>query len=98
MARQRAPTPIPGPDAFAARSRDAHLSQAAIVLSLGAAAGGRPDRVDTPDALGLPADLAACGQVEPIPVAQAAAPLPVELDGHLAGRRRPAGPPTPARR
>ncbi len=81
------PTPIPGPDAFAGRSRDAWLSQAAIVLSLGAAARGRPDRVDNPTAIGLPADLAPLGRVELIPVEMAAAPLPVDLQEHLGNRR-----------
>ena len=40
MTARHDPTPIPGPDAFVGRSRDAHLSQAAIVLSIGAAAAG----------------------------------------------------------
>ncbi len=86
MAERRDPTPIPGPDAFARRSRDARLSQAAIVLSLGAAARGRPDRVDKPTAIGLPADLAPLGQTEPVPVAEAVALLPVDLDEHLNNR------------
>ena len=88
MAQRRDPTPVGGPDAFAGRGRDARLSQAAIVLAIGAAAGGVPERVDESEALGLPDDLAACGQPEPIPVAQAAAPLAVELDEHV-GQPRP---------
>ena len=46
MAARHDPTPIPGPDAFLGRSRDARLSQAAIVLSVGAAAAGEPERQD----------------------------------------------------
>lgn len=87
MAQRRDPTPIPGPDAFAQHTRDARLSQAAIVLSLGAAARGRPDRVDNPTAIGLPEDLAPLGRTEPIPVEEAAAPLPVELAEHLGNRQ-----------
>ena len=62
---QRDATPIPGPDAFSASGRDARLSQAAIVLSLGAAAGGQPERVDHPAEIGLPDDLAATGSRSP---------------------------------
>ena len=83
MTQPLGPQPIAGTDAFAGRGRDARLSQAAIVLAVGAAAGGVPERVDEPTALGLPDDLAACGQSDPIPVARAVAPLAVELDEHL---------------
>jgi hypothetical protein len=79
MARRRFATPVPGPDAFAVRGRDARLTQAAIVLSLGASAGGVPDRVDNPAEIGLPADVAALGRRELIPVAEAAAPLAADL-------------------
>jgi hypothetical protein len=79
MAQRRDAVPIPGPDAFAARGRDARLSQAAIVLSVGAAAGGVPERVDRPAAIGLPTDLASCGRADPIPVEEAVAPM--EIDG-----------------
>lgn len=84
MARQYVATPIPGPDAFATQSRDARMSQAAIVLSLGAAAGGEPERVDSPGEIGLSPDLAAMGRPELIPVAEAVAPLDVDLSGRLA--------------
>jgi hypothetical protein len=86
MARRRAPRPIPGPRAFAEQSRDARLSQAAIVLSVGAAARGEPGRVDSPVEIGLPPDLAPLGRPEPIPVAEAAEPLGIELSGHLTDR------------
>jgi hypothetical protein len=75
MAQRRDASPVPGPDAFTARGRDARLSQAAIVLSIGAAAAGVPERVDRPAAIGLPGDLAACGRPDPIPVAEATAAL-----------------------
>jgi hypothetical protein len=87
MVARHDPSPIPGPDAFAGRSRDARLSQAAIVLSLGAAARGRPDRVDNPTAIGLPADLTPLGRTEPIPVDEAIAPLPVDVEEHLGHRQ-----------
>lgn len=83
MAAQSIASPIPGPGAFSARSRDARLSQAAIVLSVGAAAAGEPDRVDDPAAVGLPADLAELGRREPISIEEAAAPLDVEVSAHL---------------
>lgn len=83
MAPQYVATPIPGPDAFATQSRDARLSQAAIVLSLGAAAGGAPERVDSPAEIGLSPDLAAMGRPELIPVAEAVGPLDVDLSGRL---------------
>ena len=93
MAARREPTPIPGPDAFPERGRNAWLSQAAIVLSVGAAAGGEPERVDRPANIGLPPDLAAMGRPEDIPVEEAAAPLDVGLSDHLTdeacGSRRP---------
>jgi len=87
MVQRRDATPIPGPDAFAGAGRDARLSQAAIVLSVGAAAGGVPARVDHPVAIGLPADLTPLGRPQPIPVADAAAPLRIELTRHLADRQ-----------
>jgi hypothetical protein len=75
MATARYPTPVPGPDAFASNSRDARLSQAAVVLSIGASAAGEPDRVDSPDEIGLHTDVAALGRPELISVAEASAPL-----------------------
>lgn len=67
--------PVPGPDAFAARGRDARLSQAAIVLSVGAAAAGEAERVDRPEALGLPAAVDALGRAAPVTPEEVAAPL-----------------------
>ncbi|MGE0299140.1 MAG: hypothetical protein AB7R99_20925, partial [Pseudonocardia sp.] len=67
--------PIPGPEAFTARGRDARLSQAAIVLSVGAAAAGVPERVDEPEALGLPAAVDALGRAEPVTLDEMAVPL-----------------------
>lgn len=74
------PTPVAGAEAYARRDRDARLSQAAIVLSVGAAAAGVPERVDRPDAVGLPADLAPLGQPEPVPLEDAVAPLGITAD------------------
>ena len=74
------PTPVAGAEAYTRRDRDARLSQAAIVLSLGAAAAGQPERVDRPDAVGLPTDLAPLGQREPVPLEEAVAPLGITAD------------------
>ena len=74
------PTPVAGAEAYTRRDRDARLSQAAIVLSLGAAAAGQPERVDRPDAVGLPTDLAPLGQPEPVPLEEAVAPLGITAD------------------
>jgi hypothetical protein len=73
-------TPVAGAEAYTRRDRDARLSQAAIVLSLGAAAAGQPERVDRPDAVGLPTDLAPLGQREPVPLEEAVAPLGITVD------------------
>ena len=86
MAAKPIASPIPGPDAFTGRSRDAWLSQAAIVLSIGVAAGGEADRVDDPAAVGLPADLADLGRRDPIPVEEAAEPLGADIATHLSDR------------
>jgi len=94
MTARHDPTPIPGPDAFLGRSRDAHLSQAAIVLSIGAAAAGEPERVDSPTEVGLPPDLAPLGRPEPILLEEAAAPLNVDISDHLARRGGPVSPAT----
>ncbi len=88
MAQQRDAEPIPGPDAFAARGRDARLSQAAIVLSVGAAAAGAPERVDHPAELGLPTELGSCGRADPIAVADATAPLGLAPDTSPEQRQR----------
>jgi len=74
------PTPVAGAEAYTRRDRNARLSQAAIVLSLGAAAAGQPERVERPDAVGLPADLAPLGQREPVPLEEAVAPLGITAD------------------
>lgn len=75
MAASRYPEPVPGPQAWASTSRNARLSQAAMVLSVGAAAAGEPYRVDSPTELGLNADVAALGRTELITVEEATAPL-----------------------
>lgn len=87
MARRKDATPVPGPEAFTREDRDARLSQAAIVLSLGAAVAGEPNRVDSPTEIGLPQDLTVLHSGEHIPVEEAAAPLGIPLTDHLAHRR-----------
>ena len=86
------PAPVAGAAAYARQDRDARLSQAAIVLSLGAAAAGLPERVDRPDAIGLPADLTPLGRPEPIPLDEAVAPLGISADE----QRARSGPVIPA--
>ena len=86
------PAPVAGAAAYARQDRDARLSQAAIVLSLGAAAAGLPERVDRPDAIGLPADLTPLGRPEPIPLDEAVAPLGISADE----QRARSGPAIPA--
>src|SRR5215470_5264014 len=80
------PTPVAGAAAYARQDRDARLSQAAIVLSLGAAAAGVPERVDRPTAIGLPADLAPLGRREPVPLADAVAPIGITAEEQRARR------------
>jgi pimeloyl-ACP methyl ester carboxylesterase len=87
MTEPQDPGPVPVQDAFGRRDRDARMSQAAAVLAIGAAARGLPDRVDHPEAIGLPADITPLGRAEPVPVAEAVAPLPVDVDEHLRNRR-----------
>jgi hypothetical protein len=79
----REATPIPGPDAFRMRSRDARLSQAAIVLCVGAAVGGQWDRLDAPEAVGLPAELGQIERSEGVTLEEAVAPLEVDVETYL---------------
>jgi hypothetical protein len=96
MARRKDPTPVAGRAAFTRDDRDARLSQAAIVLSLGAAVAGQPDRVDSPAEIGLPRDLTPLRSAVPIPVEEATAPLGILLADHLARRRAVVPQTTPA--
>lgn len=87
MAHYAESTPVPGPEAFETAGRDAELSRAAIVLSAGAAVAGRSARLDRPDALALSArGLSRIGRTEKFRVADAAAPLDVDLRTHLEDR------------
>jgi hypothetical protein len=86
MAEYREAVPIGGPEAFQSTGRDAELSQAAIVLSAGAAVGGWGDRIARPEALALPADVRRIGPVEKLPVGEAVAPLDLDLPTHLGDR------------
>jgi hypothetical protein len=70
MTEYREVTPIPGPEAFQERGRDARLSQAAIVLAAGAAVSGEMFRLDEPEALDLPEDLRQIGQTAKLRVEQ----------------------------
>lgn len=86
MAEYREVTPVAGPEAFESIGRDAELSQAAIVLSAGAAVGERPDRIDRPEALGLPLGLRQIGREHQFSVGEAAAGLDLDLRTHLDDR------------
>jgi hypothetical protein len=86
MARYREATPIAGPEAFESAGRDAELSQAAIVLTAGAAVGGRADRIDDLEALALPQGVRRIGRDRVFGVAEAAAPLDVDLRSHVEDR------------
>jgi len=86
MAPRRDPVPVPASEAFDRQDRDARLSQAAVVLSVGAAVAGEPERVDSPAAIGLPSDLSSYRSTAQITVGQAVGPLGVSLDDHLARR------------
>ena len=83
MSEYREVSPIPGPQAFEARGRDARLSQAGIVLAAGAAVGGGFDRVAEPSALDLPADLGRVARRRKFRVEEAIEPLGIDVATHL---------------
>lgn len=86
MTQYREAIPIPGPEAFRSTGRDAEMSQAAIVLSVGAAVGERAERIEAPQALDLPEDLGRIGRAEALSVAEAAAGIDIDLRTHLDDR------------
>lgn len=59
MANYQAPAPIPGPEAFEERGKDAQMSQAAFVLAAGAGVGGHAERIPSSEQFPLP-------QLEPL--------------------------------
>lgn len=83
MAGYHEVTPVTGPEAFEETSRDARLSQAAIVLTAGAAVGGETERLDSPRELDLPSDLRRIERKRRMPVAQAVRPLDIDVDTHV---------------
>ncbi len=83
MTPYREVTPLAGPEAFEEDSRGARMSQAAIVLAVGAAVGGGLQRVPEPDALGLPADLDRIERAQPLTVQDAIRDLDIDLPSHL---------------
>jgi hypothetical protein len=76
-------TPIPGPEAFEEHGRDAELSQAAIVLTAGAAVRGEMYRVGDPSEVGLPQEMRAIEREDRVPLDEAVAPLPIDAATHL---------------
>ncbi len=83
MSEYREVTPVTGPEAFEERSRDARLSQAAIVLTAGAAVGGEMHRLGPPSDLDLPRELHRVERERKMPVGQAVAPLDLDVTTHL---------------
>lgn len=83
MDEYRDTTPVVGPEAFEERGRRARLSQAAIVLAAGAAVAGEPGRLDAPEELALPDDIARIERKRKLRVEQAVAPLDMDVDTHL---------------
>ena len=83
-ARKTEVEPVPGPEAFDRRSADARLSQAALILSVGAAVAGEPERIETHAAFPLPAlnRLEHPGKVE---LTEAAEPLRVDTSEYVKG-------------
>lgn len=86
MPEYREVTPIAGPEAFRSAGRDAELSQAAIVLSAGAAVSGHGDRIEQPESIALPAEIRRIGPVDKIQLREAIAPLDLDLPTHLGDR------------
>lgn len=86
MAEYREATPIAGPEAFESIGRNAELSQAAIVLSAGAAVGGRHDRSDQPGALALPLGLRQISREHHFSMGEATAGLDLDMRTHLDDR------------
>lgn len=82
MQEYREITPVTGPEAFEERSRDAAMSQAAIVLAAGAGVGGRADALEPVADLELPS-MAPIERKRKMPVAQAVSQLDMDLDTHL---------------
>ncbi|HKX75123.1 MAG TPA: hypothetical protein VJR05_07020 [Acidimicrobiia bacterium] len=83
-ARKTEVEPVPGPEAFDRHSADARLSQAALILSVGAAVAGEPERIETHEEFPLPpvSRLHRKGRVD---VAEAAGPLRVDTSEYVKG-------------
>lgn len=86
MAEYRESVPIGGPEAFEAVGRDAELSRAGILLSLGAAASGHIERVPHPEALALPQGLHRVRREERLQVREALAPVDLDVETHVSDR------------
>lgn len=83
MAEYHEVAPVRGPEAFEERGRDARLSQAAIVLTAGAAVGGDLGRLDQLGDLDLPEGLARVARTRKLRVAEAVEPLDVDVATHV---------------
>lgn len=64
------------------------MSQAAIVLSCGAAVGGAWERIDAPEAVGLPAELGQIEQRGGVSLEEAVAPLDVDAESYVSAPAR----------
>ena len=79
--------PVPGPDAFDRRSPDARLSQAALILSVGAAVAGETGRIEQSEQFPLP-PVSRLERKEKVTLAAAAEPLHVDTDEYMRGEVR----------
>lgn len=82
MATWMSVEPVPAPEAFEEQSESGQLSQAALVLSVGAAAAGHADVVPRYERLQLP-DLEGLRVTEPMVVGEALRPLDLSIADHI---------------
>jgi hypothetical protein len=76
--------PVPGPEAFDQRTSDARLSQAAVILSVGAAVAGETDRIEPSEQFPLPR-VSRLERKEKVALAEAAEPLRVDTGEYVRG-------------
>ena len=82
MQEYREITPVTGPEAFEERSRDALMSQAAMVLAAGAGVGGRAEALEADTDLELPV-MTAIERKRKMPVEQAVSQLDIDVETHV---------------
>lgn len=82
MQEYREITPVTGPEAFEERSRDAVMSQAAMVLATGAGVGGRAEVLEAGVDLELPS-MTAIERKRKMPIEQAVSQLDIDVETHM---------------